>query len=213
MSAETEKKPAKKRVRSPVHADSNAGDLEKSDRKLSNDDMARILELIATNPDNVVRKLAKAEGFPYLATEKFINRLRVNHVGLTNAVKTRSRAQEIETMSEKISRILDYMDDYTLANADLKDLAIAFGILAEKRQLMEGRPTQILTFEERRQMPELLGAALREAKRRGLNIDATAVEVQEVPMPMVLTADVTPEEALSHTARTAAGKHNPAEER
>lgn len=206
-------KPRRRRVRSPVAVDARKTHDEKDAGRLSNDNMAQMLEFIAKNPDNAIRKLAKAEGFPHHATERFINRLRVNHVGLTTAVRQLSRKQELDTMSEKIAKAFEYMDDYTFANADLKDLAIFFGIMVEKRELMSGRPTMIMSFEERRHLSDLLPAYVAEARRRGITIDQTAVEVHDEIRPRTFLPDEVREEVLSHTARHDVVTKRPAEER
>jgi hypothetical protein len=70
-------------------------------------------------------------------------------------------------------RVLASMTDRDIAKASLKDKAIAFGILTEKRQLLAGEPTQIVSFEERRKIPEMLLALSAELQRRGRTIDVT----------------------------------------
>lgn len=181
--------------------------------KLSPGQMGDLLAIIASNPDDVVRKIAKAEGFPHHATEQFIKRLRVNHGGFKEAVQKLGRRELVEEIGNKIALALRYMDDFSVAGMDGKDLAIMLGILIEKQQLLEGRPTAILSFEERKHLSDLLPAYVREATRRGITIDATAVEVLEVPHPRVLQPDEIQEEAISHTARSSVVRNMPTEER
>lgn len=202
-----------KKPRSPVSEDMRKSYEAPDGKRLSSDDVSRLLEVIASNPDDAVRRIAKAEGFPFHATEKFIKRLRVTHANFKEAVQKLGRRELVEKLDEKIALGLHYMDDFSMSGMDGKDLAIMLGILIEKKQLMEGRPTAILSFEERRNLSELLPAFVQEARRRGLTVDATAVEVQEVPRPMVTLADQIFEEQLSHTARSPVVKNQPTEDR
>jgi hypothetical protein len=61
--------------------------------------------------------------------------------------------------------------DEKLAAAGVKDVAITVGILTEKAQLLDNRPTAIFSFEERAPMADLLKTALKEASRRQMVID------------------------------------------
>ena len=66
-----------------------------------------------------------------------------------------------------------------MSQASLKDLSIALGILIEKRELLNNRPTQIIDFTSRLQVQQLLPRMVQEAKRRGIEIDVTPVRVAE----------------------------------
>ncbi len=181
--------------------------------KLTSERMGELLHIIATNPDDVVRKLAKNAGFPFHVTEKFIKRLRVQGGDFKETVQKLGRRELVEKIQEKIALGLNYMDDFAMSGMDGKDLAIMLGILIEKQQLLEGRPTQILSFEERKHLSELLPAYVREAARRGITIDATAVEIREEPRPLVVMADAIHEEAINHTARSDLVKNTPTEDK
>lgn len=181
--------------------------------KLSTDRMAELLAIIATNPDDVVAKLAKSAGFPHHVTQNFIKRLRVQGGAFKESVQKLGRRELVEKIQEKIALGLAYMDDFSMSGMDGKDLAIMLGILIEKQQLLEGRPTQILSFEERKHLSELLPAYVKEAARRGITIDATAVEIREEPRPLVTLPDQIQEEAINHTARRDVVKNVPSEEK
>lgn len=213
MTSDEAYRPRKKRAQSAI-TDMRAKNADVSEKgKLSNEQMGDLLAIIATNPDDAIRKLAKAEGFPYYAIEKFIKRIRVSHVNLKAEATKLGRRELIEKIQEKIALGLHYMDDFSMAGMDGKDLAIMLGILIEKQQLLEGRPTAILSFEERKHLSDLLPAYAREAARRGITIDATAVEIQEVPRPLVGLPDEIKEESISHTARSDVVRNQPTEDR
>ena len=74
-------------------------------------------------------------------------------------------------------RILDSITDDVIAEAKLKDRMIAAGIVLDKRQLLSGLPTQILSLDERKSLKELVPMLFKEATRRGIVLDGSAVDV------------------------------------
>jgi hypothetical protein len=53
-------------------------------------------------------------------------------------------------------------------------LAIITGILTEKEQLLLGKPTQILSHQERKNLNELIPVLIQEARRRGIDFGISA---------------------------------------
>jgi len=90
-----------------------------------------------------------------------------------------SHAEEITTkkllrlLDEKALMALESMDEMSFLEAPLRDKAVALGIILEKRQLLSGEPTAILSVEERRHLDELIPMLMAEAQRRGHVIDVT----------------------------------------
>ena len=74
--------------------------------------------------------------------------------------------KHIGELDRMIQRVLGALTDEKLDKAHARDLAVVYGIFVDKKQLLEGKPTQILSIEERRALPELMELMLREAKRR-----------------------------------------------
>lgn len=98
-----------------------------------------------------------------------------------NNNKSYSPKETLEQIDSKIAMALDCMDDFTFANANLKELGIYFGIMVDKGQLLSGLPTQILSVGERENITQLIPALLVEAKRRGITIDVEPVyEVEDI---------------------------------
>ena len=90
------------------------------------------------------------------------------------------RTQDLLLMGRwTAARVLASFSDYDIATTPAKDRAIIYGILTEKNQLLAGEPTQIITFEDRRKMPELAAALQAELQRRGREIDVTPTRVEE----------------------------------
>ena len=77
----------------------------------------------------------------------------------------------LELLDTNIEKALLYLDDFVLAGASAKDLAIVTGILLDKRQVLKGEPTQRISIEERGKLEDLIPMLISEAKRRGMAID------------------------------------------
>jgi len=100
-----------------------------------------------------------------------------------NQNKRYSPKETVDQIDSKIAMALDCMDDFTFANANLKELGIFTGIMIEKGQLLKGLPTQIMSVEERKNLHELLPLMMREAQRRGITIDMESVREKVTVLP------------------------------
>jgi hypothetical protein len=149
---------------------------EHDDDDLSNERKARLLEIFASAPGSDVKRLAIAEGYPARAVERFLKRMRTENVGVAEAVRAFGHNEMVAALGEKMTLALQYITPEKMAAAGVRDIAIVFGILAEKRELLQGKPTQIFSFEERRAMKDIMPAAFKEAMRRGMVIDGTYTE-------------------------------------
>ena len=128
--------------------------------------------VVAIKPEvEAFKEAAKALGLNQKVTNALVKR--VEHP--VNSTKKYSPKELLEQIDLKIALGLDYMDDLTFAASSLKELAVSLGILIEKRQLLQGQPTQIMSIEERKELDELIPALYEECKRRGLTIEATPI--------------------------------------
>lgn len=79
-------------------------------------------------------------------------------------------SEHIATLKRKIAQVLEGITDEKIAKAHARDLAIVYGVLIDKMQLLEGKPTQILSVEERRDLKDLLPLLMAEAARREITL-------------------------------------------
>jgi hypothetical protein len=84
----------------------------------------------------------------------------------------------IAFLEERLFLALDFMDEFALSGASAKDLAGVVDTLIENIQLLKGRPTSILSIEDRRKLNELIPAMIIEARRRGVPIDAEVKRIE-----------------------------------
>ncbi len=163
---------------------------------------AAVIEAIAHDPDLSIKHLAEVCGLPSTTTEQLINRLHTDYQPVVEGLRQVSTSSIIAKLEHVTDLVLESLDWNDIKGAPVKDRAILMGIAIEKRQLLRGEPTQILTFEERKKLDELLPAVLREAKRRGMTLDLTpdSVEVADgTPQPRLMPPDETHTAALSKT--------------
>jgi hypothetical protein len=76
----------------------------------------------------------------------------------------------VAQIENKLHLALQYMGPDKMQDANLNTLVKFFGILLDRRQLLKGEPTQIVTNTDRRALNDLLPAILAEAERRGMTV-------------------------------------------
>ena len=142
------------------------------------EETAAALESLS-DPFAKLKDAAEACGFPQVTIKALVRRMETKYKPVDDEMKALKTPALLSLIEEKIGMCLEHMDDYTFANAELRDLAVTFGILAEKRQLLRGEPTQILSVNERTHMNDLLPMIVKEAGRRGMTIDATPINIDD----------------------------------
>jgi len=125
---------------------------------------------IASDPYANLLQVAEESGFDRSVIERMVNRLRAQHQPILSELKSVKTKELTDLIEDRMYRTLGYMDDYAMSRATVKDLAIAFGILGDKRQLLKGEPTHIISNTERLNLNELVPKLLDEAKRRGVDV-------------------------------------------
>lgn len=146
-------------------------DLGGKTERLGHDQVAEMLFEFATQPADAVRSGLEARGFSRTTIDRFLELMRVKEAGAGQLVKGYSQRDYLAQLREKSQLALSHVTHEKLEAAGVKDIAITVGILTEKAQLLDNRPTAIFSFEERAPMADLLKTALKEASRRQMVID------------------------------------------
>lgn len=134
----------------------------------------------ATDPLIKLQDAYEAAGFPRAAGTALLRRIRQKYFGVVEATKSLKSAEIVDALNHKIDLALRYMDDKTMAEASFRDLALGTTAMIEKRQLLRGEPTAIVSDHERKKLHELLPAFIEEARRRGaVTVDAKTGEIVE----------------------------------
>lgn len=157
--------------------------LHKLPRSLENtnpEKFADFLVQFAEDPECNISALAKRCGMSKQSAHAVVNRLRTRYMPVLQEVEKVSTKSILKQMDEALPLLLAKMKDTDLINnSALREIAVAVGVLVEKRQLLRGEPTQIMTLEERKSMKELGPALISEMKRRGQN--PVDVEYEDIP--------------------------------
>jgi len=119
-------------------------------------------------------ELAATAGMPAKVAHGLMARARANWGAIYKEVKRLKGEELVDKLHDRLSVALEYLDDYALANASGKDLAIIIGILIEKAQLVGGKPTQIYDHTLGMKLQTMMPAFMEEARRRGITLDVTA---------------------------------------
>lgn len=129
-----------------------------------------------TDPYMKVEDAMKASGLPQSTVTAIMKRLRAKYNNVGVEVKNLQTRELSDLIGKKIHLMLQYLDDKVVADASARDLAMGIAQLTEKRQLLRGEPTQIVSDHERAKLHELMPALMREANRRGVTLDGQVTE-------------------------------------
>jgi len=128
-----------------------------------------------TDPFKSIAQAAKECGFPPSTIRNFLRRLKARYQPLHDTVQEVKVNELIALLDDRAMRAVAHMDDFAMATAGVKDLAIAAGVMIDKSQLLKGQPTSIISTAEREQLRDLLPKLLREAERRGITIEGEII--------------------------------------
>lgn len=171
---------------------------------------ADFLVSYAKSPGETIASLARQCGLPERTALRIVERLEGVYQPVTEEIRRGTTESLIKQIEQKLPMLLDGITQDKVNNSALREIAVAFGVLAEKRQLLRGEPTQILTYEERDNMNKLAPYLLKELERRGMVVD---VDYQEVPNISVAPPDVVQDSAVSKTAAEHERRKNRAKNR
>jgi len=164
------------RRRRPPKEAVNGNAIERTDPEAA----AAFMAQRAEHPEVPLTELAASCGLPEPTARALAERMETHYqpvVSKLRRVTVKSLVEKLETLQDAI------LDSFTLEDihkASLRDRAITFGVLVDKGLLLNGQPTQIVSFGERETFSELVRQVLKEASKRGITIDADWTEVPTV---------------------------------
>lgn len=152
------------------------------------DDVAEAI-MITGNPliDNFSRA-ARECGLNHSLIKKIRKKLEMELLPVKLAVEEAKTQQLLSLTADRARRVIESVTQENIDEASLRDKAVAFGILVEKRQLLSGEPTHLIGIQDRRHLSELTQKMVLEAQRRGIVIDVSPVDgsvhcQDEIPTP------------------------------
>ena len=132
-----------------------------------------------TEAINRVNAQLKAAGLPDKVSERLIRRLRVKYADAITATRELKTNEILQMLGNKIDLAAYYLDDKVMAEASARDIMLGLGVLIEKRNLLKGEATAIISHHERKHLHELMPLLIAEGQRRGITVEGhvTAKEV------------------------------------
>lgn len=85
----------------------------------------------------------------------------------------------IGQLNIKAAIMLESLTEEEIKKASVRDRVNGASTLLEKRNLLMDRPTQRISFEQREKLNEVLPELIKEAQRRGLDIEGVAEDVTD----------------------------------
>ena len=120
-------------------------------------------------------------GLPKSTAEKLLERIQTNFVPAKIEIERIKTEHFVKTAEKLALRFWDSITDEDIQNIDAYKRVIAGAILVDKRELLDGRPTERISVEDRRALPEIMSRLLHEAEVRGLMPEQNP-ETQRVTM-------------------------------
>lgn len=118
-------------------------------------------------------------------------------------------------VDEKLAHALNAFDEEVITQLvrDKPDKGVVtIGILTDKKLLLENRPTQIISVQDRTTLADLYQMLMKEAARRNLEIDLTQ-NPNTLPLPVVREIEADVHEPLQNEAEKKLERHMPEEGR
>lgn len=172
------------------------GDMDNAPIEVYNPEVAGEAIAMASEPFTTLKQAGEAAGLNERTVGAIIRRIRSKSPDFHEQIKTLSTQKLIASLNEKIAMVLDFIDPVVLAQASFRDLTIGLGILIEKKQLVSGDPTQIISVDERKTLYAMMPLLFNEANRRGITIEHVPDEAPRTILPSEPTREL-----LSKTAR------------
>ena len=125
------------------------------------------------------REMAASAGIPPRIAGAIARRVEDQLGVAKKEFKAMSLNEEMSRVQEIKQELLENMDVVSIGAMNAKDLALAYGIMTDKKLLLGGKPTSIVDFNVRARLEVLMPAMLAEAARRGITMDGTFTKVSE----------------------------------
>lgn len=146
--------------------------MDKQDIEVTNPEAAAAaLDMLTDGDFEKLNLLTEELNIPRSMMIAFKQRLKMKYKGLEvviGQIKTPIFQGKIDGI---INAGLDSIDEIDFMKASLRDKASTICMFIEKRQLLAGEPTQILSINERKEVNDLIPLLMDEARRRGVMID------------------------------------------
>lgn len=161
-----------------IYPSTQQANIEAADPELVAD-----LVIADADPYETIAQVARDHDVsPYVA-KALVDALRARHGALIQEVQDLD-GRDLADKMEAIAHVaVDSIDEASLLKVNAKDRALVAAIMVDKAQLLKGRPTQILSREDRMKMPDIVKELYKEFDRRSITVEVEEVESIVVSEP------------------------------
>ena len=124
----------------------------------------------AADPFSGLKDAATDMGLTENQVKELIAKVNISHSPVITELKAVKTSQFTDLIEDRAHTALEKMTPEKMEKSSPKDLAIITGILLEKRAMLRGEPTHIISVTERAQLNELGPMLIQEMERRGLSV-------------------------------------------
>lgn len=132
--------------------------------------VGRILAQSIVEPETRIKDLANQEHMSAKMTSNALKAVKNKYPDTVGAIKAFNHQELIAALKHKTAMFLDSITPEVIEKSTLRERVLGAAIFIDKTRLLEGEPTQILSIQERRSLPDIISELDREAKRRGMTI-------------------------------------------
>ncbi len=146
---------------------------------------------VLSDPLSTLKAAYEATGLDPGAAERLVKRVQAQYQPMLQGKREYKTAELKSLLEDRLGKALEWLDDYAMSKATGVQLAVMIGILTEKRQLLAGEPTHILSIEDRMSLNKLAPALEAEFRRRGFLAEDRGDIIEVVPTVVRPGASVT----------------------
>ncbi len=161
---------------------------------MSPEQTEEVIEAIA-EPYSTGKKVAEQFGLKDHQAKDLTDLLKAKHHPISTELRKVKTGDLVAVIEDRMSRLMDHLDEDKMKAANVNSLAVAFGILTDKRQLLRGEPTSIIGHEDRLKLTELVPELIAEMKKRGMEV-GEGLQFSEADGPII---DMPPQDPVKQS--------------
>lgn len=116
---------------------------------------------------------AKKLGLPETTAREIYDRFSNKYRVIVDTLRKANTVDILALLDHCIIEVMESLAGQDWSSVSARDKMVIAGIMVDKRQLLSGEPTAIVSVEDRRSLGALTKAMLAEARRRGYEVDLT----------------------------------------
>ncbi len=130
--------------------------------------------------------LAKRLGMPEKTARSVYDRFSAKYRVVVDRLRKANTVDILALLDHCIIEVMESLAGQDWSGVSARDKMVVAGIMVDKRQLLSGEPTAIVSVEDRRSLADLTKAMIKEGKRRGFEVELTPDQYHTVTPKVAL---------------------------